>query len=115
MLIVVAIIAILIAISIPMVNQALEKARHSTDAANERAAKAAALLMWTDNPTGFTGGYYWAVEGTISGSAPAKNYGKHSNHTYITVTMNDGEAKVGWAAGTGLCSSVESYSETHTP
>lgn len=44
MLIVVAIIAILIAISLPMINTALEKARNSTDAANERAAKAAVLL-----------------------------------------------------------------------
>lgn len=46
MLIVVAIIAILIAISIPLVNGALEKARDSTDQANERAAKAEALLYF---------------------------------------------------------------------
>lgn len=44
MLIVVAIIAILIAISIPLVNSALEKARDATDQANERAAKAITLL-----------------------------------------------------------------------
>ena len=36
MLIVVAIIAILVAVSIPMVNASLEKAREATDAANER-------------------------------------------------------------------------------
>ena len=36
MLIVVAIIAILIAVSIPMVNGALERAREATDAANEK-------------------------------------------------------------------------------
>ena len=46
MLIVVAIIAILIAISIPLVNGALEKARDATDQANERAAKAEALLYF---------------------------------------------------------------------
>lgn len=46
MLIVVAIIAILIAVSIPLVNGALEKARDSTDQANERAAKAEALLFY---------------------------------------------------------------------
>lgn len=41
MLIVVAIIAILIAVSIPLVGSALESAREATDAANERAFKAA--------------------------------------------------------------------------
>ena len=46
MLIVVAIIAILIAISIPLVNGALEKARDATDQANERAAKAEILLYF---------------------------------------------------------------------
>lgn len=46
MLIVVAIIAILIAVSIPLVNGALEKARDATDQANERAAKAEALLFY---------------------------------------------------------------------
>lgn len=38
MLIVVAIIAILIAVSIPMMNNALEKARHAVDEANIRSA-----------------------------------------------------------------------------
>lgn len=42
MLIVVAIIAILIAVSIPMVGGALERAREATDQANERAAIGAA-------------------------------------------------------------------------
>ena len=41
MLIVVAIIAILIAVSIPLVTTSLEKAREATDAANERSFKAA--------------------------------------------------------------------------
>ena len=46
MLIVVAIIAILIAISIPLINGVLERARDSTDQANERSAKAEALLIY---------------------------------------------------------------------
>lgn len=46
MLIVVAIIAILIAVSIPMVGTALERARESTDAANERAFKAELLIQY---------------------------------------------------------------------
>ena len=44
MLIVVAIIAILIAVSIPMVNSALERAREATDQANERAALGIAMV-----------------------------------------------------------------------
>ena len=46
MLIVVAIIAILVAVSIPMVNASLEKAKIATDDANERAAKAAAIAEY---------------------------------------------------------------------
>lgn len=45
MLIVVAIIAILVVVSIPMVNSSLNKAKQATDDANERSAKAAALLQ----------------------------------------------------------------------
>lgn len=57
MLIVVAIVAILIAISIPLIGNALEKARDATDQANERAAKAEAILTIMDVaelPTGVT-------------------------------------------------------------
>lgn len=46
MLIVVAIIAILIAVSIPLIQSSMEKARDATDQANERAAKAEASLVY---------------------------------------------------------------------
>lgn len=49
MLIVVAIIAILIAVSIPMVGSALERARRATDAANERAFKAELLICYLND------------------------------------------------------------------
>lgn len=50
MLIVVAIIAILIAVSIPMVGSALERSRVAVDEANERDAQSlAAALFLTDN------------------------------------------------------------------
>lgn len=86
MLIVVAIIAILIAISIPLINNALERARHATDAANERAAKAEILIQYlagddtttVDTDTVY---YYNAAEGSITktyaDAGPA--YGKHAN------------------------------------
>jgi len=46
MLIVVAIISILIAVSIPTVNMALERAREATDAANERSFKAELMVCF---------------------------------------------------------------------
>ena len=82
MLIVVAIIAILIAISIPLVGSALERARDSTDKANERSAKAEALIIYldagktTENATIYTkltgdnGVYYNAVSGKFEETAP---------------------------------------------
>lgn len=52
MLIVVAIIAILIAISIPMVSSALERAREATDASNERSFKAALVTSYLSSQAG---------------------------------------------------------------
>lgn len=66
MLIVVAIIAILVAISIPVVNTSLEKARDATDEANVRAAKSVTLMYFMgaiddtaipDAPTSLDGPY----------------------------------------------------------
>lgn len=70
MLIVVAIIAILIAVSIPLVGSALEKARDATDAANERAAKAEAAIKYLGVEDGsfkeITGTFYYnAVDGKL--------------------------------------------------
>ena len=49
LLIVVAIIAVLVAVSIPIFTSQLEKSRESTDLANMRAAKAAALGELIEN------------------------------------------------------------------
>lgn len=90
MLIVVAIIAILIAVSIPLVGSALETARDNTDLANERAAKAEALLYYlgtvsdTDyknnvNEDATKGGFnafYDAKQGTLAKTAPTEGYGQ---------------------------------------
>ena len=90
MLIVVAIIAILIAVSIPLINNALERARDSTDQANERAAKAEANLVFMGlaadadgNPITDTTGDFWydATNGVLIPKAddtnkPSPGYGK---------------------------------------
>lgn len=121
MLIVVAIIAILIAVSIPMVSSALERAKQSTDAANERAAKAVALIYYLsqekiDASTDFTflddnateGNYlYDAKEGKLAAStATITGYGKCSEHVDGTIKVGvkkDGTVIMSWTVGSGLC------------
>lgn len=87
MLIVVAIIAILVAVSIPLVNSNLDKARNSTDQANIRAAKAAAALEYMDENSTLlnfesateTTVYYNAATGKVAKEkAGISKYGKSS-------------------------------------
>ena len=117
MLIVVAIIAILIAVSIPLVNNALDRAKHATDAANERAAKAEILICWLSEDASLSGGgtvtadtvyFYDAVNGTLKTSGTGITpYGKHKagadaaaiDHTdkVIIIKVNsDGQVYTGW-------------------
>ena len=56
LLIVVAIIAVLVAIAIPVFTSQLEKSRESTDAANIRNAYAEILVKVLENPTTFSPG-----------------------------------------------------------
>ncbi len=112
MLIVVAIIAILVAVSIPMVANSLDKAKEATDTANERSAKSAALVTYMtgeDQTTGetmdqTTGNFYYdAVEGKLkSGSAPTnkKGYGQCKDHkgAYLNVNISEnGEVTLTWS------------------
>lgn len=112
MLIVVAIIAILIAVSIPMVGNALENARESTDAANERAFKAALTMgqlngtVELDTPYG-----YDAVAGTFQkGAVTGSPYGQgrarvgadtlnnHENcYLWGYIDKRDYAVMIGWA------------------
>lgn len=127
MLIVVAIIAILIAVSIPLVSSSLDKARKSTDAANERAAKAAALAQYMlDNETGEATYTYDAESGkaTKDGTAPTTKYGQCSLHKngYVQVVITDGDAgtvTVTWegcdADGKTVLDSNELIKETTKP
>ena len=83
MLIVVAIIAILVAISIPVFSAQLEKARENTDIANLRAAKACAVTAYLTEDTtlkqyfGQSGKmFYDAVNGKIVTDSSGLTYGK---------------------------------------
>lgn len=62
MLIVVAIIAILIAVSIPMVTSTLENARHAVDRANFRDAAALGTIEYLQDPDNAAGTYWYVVD-----------------------------------------------------
>lgn len=119
MLIVVAIIAILIAISIPMVGNALERSREATDAANERSFKAELLLCYmagttngkelaADNKFETGKAYcYDAANGKIGTAATAYGQGTdagahkgsgsdHKNMFLWGYVTGDGEVKMAW-------------------
>ena len=117
MLLVVAIIAILVAISIPVVNMNLEKARLATDRANERAAQTLATLLYmgeldfyndiahneawdgTDYLPGMawiptynefdqpSGIYYDAKNGTLSFALP-EGYGQSTNNKDCVIVIS---------------------------
>ena len=78
LLIVVAIIAVLVVVSVPIFSSKLEKAREAADVANMRAAKAAAASMYLgDSEADFTISYYYDAEkGVLSKEIPAKGYGQ---------------------------------------
>ncbi len=103
MLIVVAIIAILVIVSIPMVKSSLDKAKTATDDANMRAAKAAAIaefFLSDPVPTTDQTYYYNADTGAVSTSdAGITGYGQVSGredqHVVVTVKP-DGSAEAKW-------------------
>ena len=104
MLIVVAIIAILVAIAIPVFNAQLDKAREATDMANERSAKAVAVATYLTE--GDDGTFYFdAAAGTLVDGAPTTGYGQSSDNkdkVIETVVGDTGTVSIDWvAAGSG--------------
>ncbi|MCR5096309.1 MAG: prepilin-type N-terminal cleavage/methylation domain-containing protein [Erysipelotrichaceae bacterium] len=111
LLIVVAIIGVLVAISIPIFSSQLDKAREATDQANMRSAKAAAVAEWMTTASLEKTTYkYDAAKGTVVTDSIPAGYGK-SNHSvdgasgipndgtahYITVTVDtDGTVTMKW-------------------
>ena len=104
LLVVVAIIAILVAISIPMVTGALDSARTATDNANLRAAKGAAMVAYlTATDGGYLGGesetyYYNAANGTIQddksgitgyNEAKQNNQARHTAVVKVTIAYSE--------------------------
>ena len=98
MLIVVAIIAVLVAIAIPTFNNALEKSREATDAANLRAAYAECAVAMISDTTNAKG-YSKKVEPvqTVAGFA---NLG--DDVTIGGVNLKTGDAVKGIVKGTPI-------------
>ena len=99
LLIVVAIIAVLVAISVPVFNSKLEKSREATDIANMRAAKAAAVAAYLNGEIEDVAAniYYDAEAGTIVTGTLPKVYGQgtalkggtsYLNYTETTVAKD---------------------------
>ena len=115
MLIVVAIIAILIAVSIPLVSSSLEKAREAADAANERAFKAVLTIQYLSEDFDKDEIYaYDAINGKAVAVADKPNnaYGQGTNTMGVTSEDNTdkilygyiktgGDVVIGWESATG--------------
>ena len=101
LLIVVAIIGILVAVSMPILTNQLNKSKEATDNANLRAAKAAAVAEALDvdstlKKDGATAYYYNIETGKIVSTKP-EDYGVYGAHTVIKVVINaDGTVNVNW-------------------
>ena len=70
LLIVVAIIAVLVAVSIPIFTRQLEKSREATDRANLRACKAAVVSAILDGQVNVKRAYYDAAKGILVAKKP---------------------------------------------
>lgn len=111
MLIVVAIIAILVAVSIPMFSTSLTEAKNATDDANMRAAKAAASVEYYNNEGSLGSNvYYNATSGVMQDSPPSgynKNFGTGAadglssaaaeNTYFLKASESGGVITVTWA------------------
>ncbi|MCR4891999.1 MAG: type II secretion system GspH family protein [Lachnospiraceae bacterium] len=89
LLIVVAIIAVLVAIAIPIFTQQLERSRESTDMSNVRAAYAEAVADYLSN------GASSAVSATVSARQTEANWQNSENGTlYTRVKGSEGKVSV---------------------
>jgi type IV pilus assembly protein PilA len=94
MLIVVAVIAILVAVAIPIVSSALNKTKIATDMANERSAKAAATLAYLQEDAKGQSYLFDAETGTLVpvGTDTVTGYGKCSDHKDYYLFLNISKA-----------------------
>lgn len=97
LLIVVAIIGILVAVSVPVFTSKLADAKKATDDANVRAAKAAAVtaILAEDIKENQTV-YYDAENGVLVSDKPSTGYGKVQDGAVIKITVTSGSPAITW-------------------
>lgn len=124
MLIVVAIIAILVAISIPAFSTSLEDAKRATDEANLRSAKAVYVVKNMKGELNSNKTYYYdMVDGDFkekTSDVPGTCIGSCTNHSnaWITIDFTAGKVKwtdVNWTSGKGFPSDCETEETITTP
>ena len=91
LLIVVAIIAVLTMVAVPIFNTQLERSREETDIANMRAAKAAAVAYFLDHPDETTVNFN-ADSGAVQTTVPA-GYGRGTTSDAGSVYPNYNSAQ----------------------
>lgn len=110
MLIVVAIIVILVAISVPTFTANLGEAKAATDAANLRAAKSAAQVYMINTDIAYEGSatkatYYYSVDkGDVVKEKPTTGYGETSEHEGKVIEIiydKNGTVEVKWEGTAG--------------
>ena len=125
LLIVVAIIGILVAISIPMVMGSLDSAREATDDANLRAAQGAAMVEYLtgagdDYSIGDGKTYYYdAADGTVTATKGevAKGYNQAAQGESGNISAGKGivEVKINQSGTEGLVASWVELSGSEDP
>ena len=121
LLIVVAIIAVLVAVSIPIFTAQLEKSREATDIANFRAAKAAFIVAVLDGTISAkdaedkTKFYYHAGSGSVSTDEVDVPYGEGTKTNPYKASPDDGTYPAPYDAGDDYSSAViyAVYSKTY--
>ncbi len=101
MLIVVAIMVILVAVSIPVFTNQLDKAKEATDAANLRAAKSLALTMYMTEGQEFKTEQYYNIDtGKFQADSITEGYGESKDYEKYVITAvwdeTNKEVKIDW-------------------
>lgn len=114
LLIVVAIIGVLVAISIPIFTSQLEKAREATDLANQRAAKAAAVAAYLDADATGDKTYYYDAKNGVAKDAKTGIDGYGKGTSTVGSSANEVEGYVPGNAYTDKICKVDIAGSTST-
>ena len=102
LLIVVAIIAVLVAISIPIFTSQLEKSKAATDAANIRAGYAEVSSQIILNDTTTTKTYYLQADGSVSEAKTNLYACKGAAAKLSDTTTTIGSTAIAWTTGSNI-------------